>query len=167
VRLRGELVELRTLDPADAPALGAIVRKPEVADWWGAMPKDFPLEDDPGTERLTILLDGDVVGLIQFAEEPDFDYRHAWLDIFLDPTFQGRGIAVDAFKTLVRYLFEERGHHRITTDPAPGNHAAIRLCEKVGFRGVGVMRAYWRDSPSGSWRDAFLMELVKEQVDAN
>ena len=43
---------------------------------------------------------------------------------------------------LARYLIQERGHHRLTIDPAADNAPAIRAYEKVGFRPVGVLRSY-------------------------
>jgi aminoglycoside 6'-N-acetyltransferase len=45
-------------------------------------------------------------------------------------------------RTLARYLIDERGHHRLTIDPAADNAAAVRTYEKVGFRAVGLMREY-------------------------
>jgi aminoglycoside 6'-N-acetyltransferase len=60
----------------------------------------------------------------------------------------------------VRLLFDERGHHRITIDPAADNSAAIRCYEKVGFRRVGVMRRYERDVGGAGWHDGLLMELL-------
>jgi aminoglycoside 6'-N-acetyltransferase len=55
--------------------------------------------------------------------------------------------------------FDERGHHRLTIDPAAANERAIRCYERVGFRRVGIMRSYWRD-PSGEWQDGLLLELL-------
>jgi aminoglycoside 6'-N-acetyltransferase len=60
----------------------------------------------------------------------------------------------------VRHLIDERGHHRITIDPAAANTAAIRAYEKVGFRRVGVMRSYERDAGGDGWHDGLLMELL-------
>jgi aminoglycoside 6'-N-acetyltransferase len=54
----------------------------------------------------------------------------------------------------------ERGHHRVTIDPAVDNAAAIRSYEKSGFPRVGVMRSAWRDGWAGEWRDTLFMELV-------
>ena len=47
-------------------------------------------------------------------------------------------------RTLARYLIDNRGHHRLTIDPATDTAAAIRAYEKVGFRTVGIIREYWR-----------------------
>jgi aminoglycoside 6'-N-acetyltransferase len=157
--LRGERVVLRPLAAEDAPALQAIATKPEVVAWWGPPDDGFPFTDDPDATRFTIEVDGETAGLIQFGEESEPDYRHAWIDIFLDPAAHGRGLGADAVATLARHLIEERGHHRITIDPAAENGPAIRSYEKAGFRPVGVMRSAWRD-PGGRWRDVLLMELV-------
>jgi len=61
---------------------------------------------------------------------------------------------------VANHLVVERGHHRVTIDPAADNHPAIRAYEKAGFRPVGVMRAAWRDFATGEWRDTLFMELV-------
>lgn len=158
--LQGDVVRLRSTAPDDAAALRTILAKPEVAAWWGPVPGDFPATDDPDVTRLSVLFEGEVAGLIQFGEEPEPEYRHATIDIFLDPRLHGRGLGTDAVLTLVRHLVEERAHHRVTIDPAADNGAAIRCYEKVGFRPVGIMRSAWRDL-TGHWRDVLLMELVK------
>ena len=150
---------LRPLKRDDAPILRAIHVMPEVAKWWGRMDNDFPF-DEPQSTRFTILVDEEVAGLIQLGEEDEPDYRHAWIDLFIDPRLHGQGLGTDAVATLARHLIHERGHHRITIDPAADNHGAIRSYEKAGFQPVGVMRSAWRN-PEGVWRDALLMELVK------
>jgi len=67
-------------------------------------------------------------------------------------------------RRLTRLLIEERGHHRITIDPAADNAAAIRAYEKVGFRRVGVMREYERDHDGAGWHDGLLMELLARDL---
>jgi aminoglycoside 6'-N-acetyltransferase len=159
--IRGEHVELQPLGDEHVDAIRAIASAPEVARWWGEPDDDFPLGDDPDATRFAILADGLLVGLVQYGEEPDDDYRHAWIDVFLDPRVHGRGLGTDAVSALARHLLEERGHHRITIDPAADNAAAVRSYEKAGFVPVGTMRRAWRD-PQGEWRDVLLMELVVE-----
>ncbi len=63
---------------------------------------------------------------------------------------------------MVELLIGERGHHRITIDPALANTRAIRAYEKVGFERVGVMRKAERDPDGGGWHDALLMQLLAE-----
>ena len=73
-----------------------------------------------------IELDGRVVGWIQWSAEEEPDYRHASIDIYVDPAVHGRGVGTDAVRTLARHLFDHHGHHRIEIDPAADNAAAIR-----------------------------------------
>ena len=67
----------------------------------------------------------------------------------------------------MRLLIDERGHHRVTIDPATGNAAAIRAYEKVGFRPVGIMRSYERDQDGRGWHDGLLMELLAGDAPAS
>jgi len=89
-------------------------------------------------------------------------YRHAGIDILLTTSRHGQGLGTEAIRLLARHLFEERGHHRLTIDPAADNTAAIRAYEKVGFRRVGIMRNYER-GPDSVWRDGLLMDMLREE----
>ena len=156
--LRGDIVVLRPLRFDDAARLREIHAEPAVAAWWGSMSDDFPF-DEPESTRFTIWVGGEAAGLIQFGEEEEPDYRHAWIDLFVATELHGSGTGTDAVATVLRHLIEARGHHRVTIDPAVDNVAAVRAYEKAGFRRVGVMRSAER-SPAGIWRDALLMEHV-------
>ncbi len=153
---------LRPLAEGDEAELLRIHRTPEVVRWWGPPAEGFPW-DEPASTSMTIVLDGAIAGLIQFSEEPEARYRHAAIDLFLDPALHGRGFGTEALRRMVVHLIEERGHHRLTIDPSVGNAAAIRSYEKVGFRAVGVMRRYERDPASGGWRDGLLMDLLADE----
>lgn len=78
----------------------------------------------------------------------------------------GRGLGAEALRTVLRHLFDERGHHRATIDPAVENERAIRSYERVGFRPVGVVRRAER-APDGRWRDALLMDLLADELDGD
>ena len=150
---------LRPLAEGDEVELLRIHTAPEVVRWWDVPAQGFPW-DEPESTRLTIVIDGVVAGLIQYSEENEPKYRHAGIDLFLDPALHGRGYGSEAVRRVVRLLIDERGHHRITIDPAVENVAAIRTYEKVGFKPVGVMRRAERDADGSGWHDALLMELL-------
>jgi aminoglycoside 6'-N-acetyltransferase len=166
VELRGERVTLRPLNAADVTPLAEIAAEPEVAHWWlGLSEEDLRDMAGPGEESLVfaVELDGELIGLAQSAEEADPDYRHAGIDIFLGTAWHGKGLGADTVRTLARYLLEDRGHHRLTIDPAAANERAIRCYESVGFRRVGVMRAYERGA-DGTWHDGVLLELLAGEL---
>ena len=151
---------------ADVAPLAEFFAVPEVAEWWPGE-NEQRLRDrlDAAEEGvgLVIELDGRLVGFIQYFEETDPDYRHASVDVTLHPGWCNRGLGTDAVRTLARHLFEDRGHHRITIDPAVVNARAIASYRKVGFKDVGVMRRYERAN-DGTWRDSLLMDLLVEEL---
>jgi aminoglycoside 6'-N-acetyltransferase len=161
--LRGAMVTLRPASAADIPVLTGIRATPGVYRWWrGGENLASEVADDlndPDVHLLVIEHDDRVVGAIQWGVETEPDYRHATIDIFLDPAAHGLGLGTDAVRTLARYLIVEHGHHRLVIDPAADNAAAIRCYSKVGFRPVGIMRRYERGS-DGTWHDD---ELIDEK----
>jgi aminoglycoside 6'-N-acetyltransferase len=157
-------VVVRPLVAGDADELVRIHLTPEVLRWWDVPDDGFPWRDDPDETRLTIEVDGAVAGMIQFFEELTPKYRHANIDVFVDPRLHGRGVGTEAVRQVVRRLVDERGHHRITIDPALANTAAIRAYEKAGFRPVGIMRRYERDVGGTGWHDGLLMEFIADEA---
>ena len=167
MELRGGSVVLRFLRAEDIPRLVEIGREPEVARWWTSLTTEKLTAKAAGRDDATgiaVLADGELVGMIQFHEEDDVEYRSAGIDIFLSSEVHGRGLGTDAVRTLARWLVRERGHHRVTIDPAVENPAAVRAYEKVGFRPVGVLREYWTD-PSGVRHDGLLMDLLASELE--
>jgi aminoglycoside 6'-N-acetyltransferase len=151
---------LEPLRPQHAERLRALRSAPEVARWWDPAPTGWPLALEDGVEGLTVVVDGEVAGYVQFWEEPAADYRHADMDIFLGPAFHGRGLGAEAIRSTLRVLLEQRGHHRVTLGAAVDNARAIRCYESVGFRRVGVMRKAALSHLTGGWEDELLMEYV-------
>ncbi|HZQ75734.1 MAG TPA: GNAT family protein [Acidimicrobiia bacterium] len=164
--LPGRLVRLRPPTEGDIAELARIRATPEVyARWRGGDDLEAEVRrdiDEPGSTGYVVELDGGVAGWIQWSAEDEPDYRHASLDVYIDPALHGRGVGTDAVRTVCRHLLRVRGHHRLTIDPAADNEAAIRCYAKVGFRPVGVMRRYER-GPDGSWHDALLMDLLADE----
>ncbi len=163
--LTGSQVTLRPVRAGDEEKLMMIFSDPEVARWWGDPAKSVSdtMEIGEGESHFVIELDGEAVGVIQCLEETDPMYRHASIDISLRSEWQGKGLGPDAIRMLARYLIEQRGHHRVTIDPAAGNTRAIKAYERVGFKRIGLMRQYER-GPDGSWHDGLLMDMLAEEL---
>ncbi len=161
--LMGSVVRLAATTIEHEADLVAIRATPEVRQRWRGddLVEEFR-EDllDSSIEQFTIIdKAGRIVGLIQFGEETDPDYRHASIDIYVDPSQHRRGYASDAIRTLADYLFDQHGHHRIAIDPAADNEAAIACYAKVGFQPVGPMRSYERQA-DGEFADGLLMDML-------
>jgi aminoglycoside 6'-N-acetyltransferase len=168
VELRGERVVVRPLTEVDVPRLVELGGHPEVARWWRGLTTEHVGKKARGEDEdvvvFAIVVDGEVVGMIQYYEEEEPEYEHAGIDLFLGTPYHGGGLGTDAVRTMVRHLIVDRGHHRLVIDPAARNERAIRCYEKAGFRRVGIMREYWRD-PDGVWRDGLLMDLLASELD--
>jgi aminoglycoside 6'-N-acetyltransferase len=152
-------IGLRALQTEDADELSRIHREPEVARWWGHPDPGFPFEDFPEADRFVVDRDGVVLGMVEVCEENEPRYRHASIDIFLDPVCHGQGVGTEAVRMVLAWLVK-RGHHRVTIDPALANVAAIRSYEKAGFKPVGVMHRYEREPFGPAWHDGLLMEYL-------
>lgn len=164
--LHGTQLRLRLLEESDIEPLSRILSQPGVARWWGRYDEgrvrvEF-LESD-ATVVYAIEVEAGVVGSIQYTEEPAPNYRHAGIDVFLSPDWHGQGLGTDAVRTLCRHLAHDRGHHRLVMDPQVDNQAAIRCAERVGFRKVGLMRAYER-GPDGEWHDCLMLEVLRDEL---
>ncbi|MFE6888421.1 aminoglycoside 6'-N-acetyltransferase [Streptomyces sp. NPDC057694] len=156
MELHGDKVVLRPVTDGDTEILDRVVREPEVAAWWP------PPDGYEG--KWAVVYAGEVIGMVQFDEEDDPEFRRAGIDIFLTAKHHGEGLGADTVRTLARWLVRERGHHRLTIDPAAANAAAIRCYGKVGFKPVGIMRAYWRNHRTGVWEDGLLMDLLADEL---
>jgi len=165
--LRGERVVLRPLTEADVAPLAAILQTAEVARWWPDEDEDSVRErlgeGEADTTTWAVRVGDEIAGIAQAWEEADPMYRHGGIDLSLHPRFHGRGLGADTVRTVARWLFDERGHHRITIDPAAENAVAIRCYERAGFRPVGVMRRYER-GPDGTWHDGLLMDMLQGEL---
>jgi aminoglycoside 6'-N-acetyltransferase len=159
--LEGERLSLRPATEADVAALTRILAEPEVLRWWGEHDADRVRAELGGT--YVVVVAGEVQGWLAVREETDPDYRHVAFDIALATALHGRGYGPEALRVAIRH-YVARGHHRFTIDPAVANEYAVRAYAKVGFRPVGVMRRYGRDT-EGIWRDGLLMDLLADELE--
>jgi aminoglycoside 6'-N-acetyltransferase len=156
-------VTLRPPRPEDLARLVEIWATPDVRRWWPGEDEESIRAMITGEERevvpFVIEVAGRTRGFLQVYEEPDPMYRHAGLDLVLDPEVRGRGLGPRAIVLAARWAFA-RGHHRLVIDPNGANLAAQRAYEKVGFSRVGVMRRYEWSEAEGDWTDGILYELL-------
>jgi aminoglycoside 6'-N-acetyltransferase len=158
--LIGERLAIRPARAHDAEALTRIVAEPEVARWFGR--HDLARVREELLPYAVIVVDGAVSGWLGYEEETDPEYRHVSLDIGLTTPLHNRGYGREALRLVIRHYIA-RGHHRFTIDPAADNARAIRAYTAVGFRPVGILRAYERQD-DGTWGDNLLMDLLADEL---
>ncbi|MFI6944278.1 GNAT family N-acetyltransferase [Streptomyces sp. NPDC050418] len=161
--LHGTYVTLRPATADDLPAFEAALATAEVRRWWHWPDPEGDLRE-ADHRQLAITVKGETVGMIQWDEEEDPDFRYASIDIFVHPDHHRLGLGTDAIRVLARWLIDVRGHHRLTIDPAADNAAAIACYERLGFRRVGVLRQQWYDHGRGGWADGLLLDLLKGEL---
>lgn len=173
-RLLTPRLVLRRFVPADAEVFARYRSLPEIARFqsWDA---PYPLErarafvdwmsahhpDEPGEwYQLAIATRADPAAIIgdcvmrPRADEPlvtDIGFT-------LAPSAQGRGYATEAVGALLRYLFEDRGKHKVCADCDTRNDASWRLLERLGFLREGELRESYRDGDA--WADDYLYGLL-------
>jgi aminoglycoside 6'-N-acetyltransferase len=167
--LEADRLVLRPVEAADVERLAAIRSTPEVARWWQARTSDEVRSEwekalADGEAQWAVWLDREIIGFAQAYEETDDDYRHAGIDLFIDPLHHHEGLGREVTRRVAQFLFEDEGHHRIVIDPALANERAIRCYESVGFTRVGIMRQCWFDHVERRWADGLLMDLLAKDL---
>ena len=104
--------------------------------------------------------DAKVIGEVGvFVEaEPKSEGSIGWL---LHADYHGRGYATEAAHVLIRYAFEERGLHRLTSGCDTRNTASWRLMERLGMRREARCRQ--SQSVRGVWQDEYLYALLRDE----
>ena len=172
--LAGDRIRLRPVLPEDVPVLAAILAEPEVARWWPGYDTTRVEEELLGGDAETIVwaiearLGGpdappDVVGAIQAWEEPNEEYRHAGLDLFLATAAQGRGLGPRG-DPRGRPLALRRARPSPPDDrPGRGERASdphVRGARLPAGRNAPVVRA----AAGRQWVDGLLMELLAGEL---
>ncbi|MBB3039707.1 GNAT family N-acetyltransferase [Hoyosella altamirensis] len=159
--LHGPRVKLVPTEPAHHSRLRELHSIPSIRRWWRMPSPSWP--NDVDGFPYTIFVGDHIVGFIQWYAEDDPDYRHAGIDVFIDPEEHGNHYGRESIQVLCAHLVDTHRFHRIIIDPEATNEQAIRSYIKVGFRPIGVMRQYSRGE-DGVWRNGLLMDLLAPEL---
>jgi RimJ/RimL family protein N-acetyltransferase len=173
--VNGELVTLRAREPADGETVHRWMSDPETMRWWDRTYPPLPPElfaariaaappvsfDDPWFSVVTRDT-GELIGLGGLIR-PSREHRHAEPAVMVgEPAYRGRGYGTDATRTLCRFAFDRMNLVRVTLSVFPGNAAARRVYERVGFVEEGVRReAHYAD---GRYHDLVQMAVTRETL---
>lgn len=174
--LTGERVTLRRFKPADVKPFVAYRSDPDVARYqsWDApyplahgelliraMQRQHP--DTPGQWfqfAVTLRSTGELIGDCG-AKSDAADPRQTEIGYTIAKQQHGHGYGADTVRTLLGYLFEGRGKHRVTASCDPRNTGSINLLERIGMRREGHMReSIWFN---GEWADDLLFAMLDQE----
>lgn len=109
---------------------------------------------------ISTLANGHTAGCIDVFNFNPFNMS-AGVGILVSEPFRQQGIATDALRTFVGYLFGTLNLRTLCADVAYGNTASIRLFERCGFNHIGTRRQWIRQS-NGQYTDELMFQLLRE-----
>jgi RimJ/RimL family protein N-acetyltransferase len=169
---------LRPLCVEDASSIAAYRSLPEVArfqSWDSFGPADAVrliadqskvIPGTPGTWLQLVLVLSELATVvgdcgIHFRND---DSQQVELGITLAPAHQGRGLATEALRCVLAYVFGALGKHRAFAVTDAENHAAAALFRRVGFRQEAhfVEHVWFK----GGWGSEFVFAMLHREWQA-
>jgi len=108
------------------------------------------------------MLDDKMVGTITLSNVSRGSWQNATIGYFVDEAHNGKGLASEAIRLVVRLAFSEIGLHRVQAGVMPRNPASMRALEKAGFRREGVSPHYLQIA--GVWEDHVMFAITQEDT---
>jgi len=171
--LRGEHITLRTVRQSDLDTFYA--RHVDIDNRGDYFPLNIRSEsefrksfqetglwtEDRGT-LLIVNESGDILGWVNFYMTVSYFDEYELGYLIYDPEQRGKGIATEAVKLLVRYLFDTKKVNRLRLVIHPDNKASRRVAEKCGFTHESTARGVWFHR--GKNHDAEIYALLRDEV---
>jgi [ribosomal protein S5]-alanine N-acetyltransferase len=172
VILRGENIRLRPIKNSDLEALYKLVDESEswgdfepfvLVDWFTFESNRLQRGTIPSAETLFLIesRDKSIPGAI-FYRESHLTMRNTEIGYAVfEKKSRGKGIASEAARLLVDYLFSNKPVERIEARTHIDNIGARRVLEKRGFKLEGTMRK--ASFANGVFRDCNLYSILREE----
>lgn len=171
VRLKGDHIRLRALEPEDLELLYEIENNPEIWEVSGTTSPyskhilqqylDNSHRDIYEMKQLRLCIEdmsGEPIGLIDLF---DFDPRNrrAGIGIVIrESAHRNKGAGTEAVTLLCEYAFDSLELKQVYANVGVENEASIRLFEKLGFLKVGVKKSW--NLVKGRFRDVILYQKI-------
>ena len=167
-------LRLREFRMDDAPVLFAIHSDPQVMRYWSypawtemaqAERKVADILRQRREDGLLVWAICDATGDRLLGSCAVFDIRpeqgRAEIGYSLHRDWHGRGLASEALRAVLHYLFDGLGLRRIEADTDPRNTPSRRVLEKLGFVHEGLLRQRW--DVNGELCDTALYGLLRRE----
>lgn len=173
--LIGKKVILRPIEQEDLEMLRELTNDPEfekmIVGWSFPVSKKEQLEWFEGIKndlsRLRYTIETKEDGAVGMIGLRDIDWKNGsayGLGMRIArKEIRTKGLATDAWMTLMRYAFDELRLNRINGSALAYNKASLRVCEKVGFKIEGTQRqAVYKN---GEYVDVILLGCIKSDYE--
>ena len=177
--LNAPRVRLRTITPADAPALFGLFSDAETVRYWShtafteraeadALVADIAAHAEAGDLLqwgVEVRATGVLVGTATLAGIDRMNQR-AEVGFLVGRAHWGHGYGGEAMRALISHAFGGPdvggiGLRRLEADVDPRNAASLRVLERLGFRREGLLRERWR--VGGGVQDTVLLGLLASE----
>ncbi len=108
--------------------------------------------------------EGKAIGGIILSNVLRGAFQNATLGYYVAEQHNGKGVATEAVRQVVRFAFEERSLHRVEAGVMDHNPRSMRVLEKAGFERIGYAPRYLRIQ--GRWRDHHIYAITRERWEA-
>jgi RimJ/RimL family protein N-acetyltransferase len=88
----------------------------------------------------------------------EWEHARAAIGIWVARAVRGQGMGTCALRLICHYAFDELNLRRVEMTTFPDNEPLVRMAERVGFVGEGVLRSYTFER--GRRRDLLMLSLL-------
>lgn len=175
MELKGKKVILRAVEEEDCEMLRQLTNDPDyekmIVGWAFPISKEQQKEwfasCKNGLSRLRFTITTEVDGPVGMIGLRDIDWKNGVASglgmRIAKKEIRTRGLATDAWMTLMRYAFNELRLNRINGSALSYNTISLHVCEKVGFKVEGTMRqAIFKN---GQYHDLVIMGCLKRDYE--
>ena len=104
--------------------------------------------------------EGETIGVISL-NKVDFENKNAYLGVYANPDFEGRGAGSGLIGSLKRLSFEVANLHTLRLEVIDGNERALRFYRKAGFKREGRLKEFI--FKEGRWKDVIVMGMIHKK----
>lgn len=80
-----------------------------------------------------------------------------------DKGYWGKGVATEAYRIALEYMFNERNIYRVMAIVLENNKASLNLHKKIGYQIEGLMRnSIYKN---GQWQNQYILSLLKNEFE--
>ncbi len=116
---------------------------------------------DPSRRYWIILLDEQPVGLVNIYNIDRDNARAKWAFYLADPSVRGRGVGSYVEFTMLQYVFNDLGLHKLACEVLATNPDVVAMHQKFGFQVDGILRDEIRRNES--FVDVVCLSIMEDE----